>query len=109
MENHFELCTVCNDVYTANQTEIKPELKIYICEDCIDAATYNSIWLCLHCGRAYFRPKNIVIDESTDEELKRAYMLFEETQVIQAIEMCEKCDPNGTERYMKLDITNLDC
>ena len=76
-------------------TEIRPGLTIYICEDCVEAARYNFIWLCLHCGRAYLRPKKIAINEVTP--------------VIQAIEMCQECDPNGTERYMRLEITNMEC
>ena len=90
-------------------TEIRPGLNIYICEDCIEAARYNFIWLCLHCGRAFLRPKKIAIDAVTDEELKMAYILCEKTPVIQAIEMCPECDPNGTERYMKLQIMNMEC
>lgn len=109
MEQHFELCTICNTVYTATHAEIKPGLKIYVCDECVEAATYNFIWLCLHCGRAFLRPKNIVINEAIDEELKEAYMLCKDTQVIQTIEMCQECDPSGTERYMKLQITNMEC
>ena len=95
IDHHFKPCTICNDVYTPMYTEIRPGLNIYVCEDCIEAARYNFIWLCLHCGRAYLLPKKTEINEATP--------------VIQAIEMCKKCDPNGTERYMKLNITNMDC
>ncbi|GBE04278.1 hypothetical protein BMS3Abin09_01211 [bacterium BMS3Abin09] len=95
IEHHLEPCTICNDVYTPMHTEIRPGVHIYICEDCVEAARYNFIWLCLHCGRAYFHLKNITIND--------------ETPVIQAIDMCEKCDANGTERYMKLEITNIEC
>jgi len=108
MENHLELCTVCNDVYTAIHTEIEPGLKIYVCEDCVEAARYNFIWLCLHCGRAYLRPKKIFVNDM-NEALIKAYKLCGESKVIQVIEMCEKCDPNGTERYMKIPITNMEC
>jgi len=109
MKQHFEPCTICNDVYTATHTELRPGVKIYVCENCVEAAKYNFIWLCLHCGKVYLRPKNIVINESTDEYLKKAYMRCKETKVIQAIEMCHECDPNGIERHMKLRITTMEC
>ena len=108
-DKHSDLCTICNDAYTSIHTEIETGQKIFVCEDCIDAATYNFIWLCLHCGRAYLRPKKYVIDETTDEELMRAYVLCEESKVIQTLEMCHKCDASGIERYMKIPIENMDC
>jgi len=95
MEHHLETCTICNDEYTNMHAEIRPGLNIYVCENCIEAARYNFIWVCLHCGRAYLRPKKFTLDK--------------ETQMIQAIEMCRECDPNGTERYMKLQITSMEC
>jgi hypothetical protein len=95
MEHHFEPCTICNDVYTPMHTEIRPGLTIYVCEDCVEAARYNFIWLCLHCGRAYLHPKKPSINEAAP--------------MIQAIEMCRECDQNGTERYMRLEITNMEC
>ena len=94
--NHYmQPCTICNDTYTDMHTEIRPGVDIYVCEDCVEAARYNFIWLCLHCGRAFLRPKKTSIDNGAP--------------VIQAIEMCHKCDPNGTERYMKLEIRNMVC
>jgi len=104
MKSHFEPCTICNDVYTPLYTEVEPGLNIYICEDCIEAARYNFIWLCIHCGRAYLRPKKGMINAVTGEE-----QAHEENKVIQVIGMCHKCDPNGTERYMKLEIINMEC
>ena len=95
MDHHFKPCTICNDVYTPMHTEIRPGVDIYICEDCVEAARYNFIWVCLHCGRAYLCLKNTAVNEGTP--------------VIQAIDMCQKCDPNGTERYMKLEIENMEC
>lgn len=109
IEHNLQPCTICNNVYTDIHIEIRPGQKIYVCEECAEAATYNFIWLCLHCGRAFLRPKNIIINETTDEALKEAYILCIDTQVIQGIEMCKECDPNGTERYMKLHITNMEC
>ena len=44
-------------------TEIRPGVHIYICENCMEAAMYNLIWICLHCGRAYFHLKNITIND----------------------------------------------
>ena len=106
---HFEKCTICQDAYTTTYTEIRPGMNIYVCEDCVDAAKYNFIWLCLHCGKVYLRPKKVVINNTTDEELKNAYMLCGEIQVIQAIEMCHNCDPKGIKRYMNLQVTSMEC
>ena len=108
-ELHLETCTICNDAYTPMHAEIRPGLKIYVCEDCIEAARYNFIWVCLQCGRAYLHPKKFSLNEPTDEELEKTYMAPEETRMIQTIEMCRECDPNGTERYMKLQITAMEC
>lgn len=104
IERHVEPCSICNDVYTAAHTEIEPGVNIYVCEDCVEAARYNFIWLCLHCGRAFLRPKNTAAGK-----MEEKFIFSDENKVIQTINMCHKCDPNGTERYMKLEVVNMEC
>jgi hypothetical protein len=77
-----------------------PGVKIYVCENCLDTAKYNFIWICMNCGKVYIRPKELVIKRIKDFELKRAYLLCANMQIIQGIDMCIECDPEGIINYM---------
>ena len=56
-------------------------------------AKHNFIWICMSCGRSYFRPKSTVLERLTDPELLRAYEACADMQLIQGIDMCIECDP----------------
>jgi hypothetical protein len=77
-----------------------PGVKVYVCDNCLEAAKYNFIWICMSCGAVYIRNKKLVIERITDNELKRAYLLTRDMQIIQGIDMCIKCDPEGVFHYM---------
>jgi hypothetical protein len=79
-----------------------PGVKIFVCENCLEAAKYNFIWICMNCGKVYVRPKALVLSRINDPELKRAYLLCEDMQIIQGLDMCIECDPQGIVNYMKI-------
>lgn len=84
-------------------------MKIYVCANCLEATKYNFIWICMNCGKVYIRPKALVIKKINDYELKRAYMLCAEMRIIEGIDMCIECDPQGIVNYMKNVKAEAEC
>jgi hypothetical protein len=80
-----------------------PGVKIYVCGNCLEAAKYNFIWICINCGKVYITPKALAIKRIKDFELKRAYLLCAHMQIIQGIDMCVECDPEGILNCMNID------
>lgn len=101
IKTRHEKCTICKHEYTSIHTEVTPGVNIYVCSDCLEAAKHNFIWICMGCGQVYLRPKKLVLERLQDEDLKRAYSLCEDMQIIQGIEMCIACDPEGIREYMQ--------
>ncbi len=100
LEVKHEKCTICKHEYTSIYTEAAPGIKIYVCDTCLEAAKHNFIWVCIGCGQVYLRPKKLVIERTLDPELKRAFILCEDMQMIQGIDMCVSCDADGIMNYM---------
>ena len=100
IEAKHEQCTICKKEYTSINTEVMPGIKIYVCNTCLEAAKDNFIWVCISCGQVYLRPKKLVIERMQDIELKKAYMICEDMQLIQGIDICVACDPEGIMNYM---------
>lgn len=107
--NKLEHCTICKDEYTSTHVEVVPNVIIFVCENCLDAAKYNFIWICMGCGQVYVRPKKMVIERTKSYQLKSAYMLCEDLQIIQGIDMCIKCDPNGVYNYRESQKLSANC
>jgi hypothetical protein len=61
------------------------------------------------CGKSYIRPKELVINRIKDYELKRAYMLCKDMQIIQGIDMCISCHPERIVEYMGMQETTIEC
>ncbi len=101
-------CNICKDVYTATSIEIETDLAIFVCADCIETAKDNFIWLCITCGKAYIKPKELVINKVKDPELKKAYMLCQDMQLIQGIE-CIACHPERVVEYMEMQCAGTEC
>ncbi|GBD96058.1 MAG TPA: hypothetical protein ENG83_15105 [Nitrospirae bacterium] len=101
-DNKLQKCNVCKHEYTSIHTEVIPGVKVYVCDNCLEAAKHNFIWICMGCGTVYIRNKKLVIERITDNELKRAYLLCQDKQIIQGIDMCIKCDPEGILNYMDI-------
>lgn len=101
--NRIDQCTVCRHEFTSMHVEASPGLIIYVCESCIESARHNFIWICLNCGKVYIRPKAFMINRIKDPALKQAYALCEDIQIIQGIDICIECDPQGILNYMQTD------
>ncbi len=109
INNKQEQCTICKNEYTSVHTEVQPGVVIYVCDSCLEAAKHNFIWVCMSCGKVYLRPKKMVIERMKNLELKKAYMLCEDMQIIQGIDMCISCDPEGIMNYMDSQKTAMEC
>jgi hypothetical protein len=101
MKKELDICCICKKEHTSMHVEVAPGTVIYVCSNCIDKAKDNFIWLCMSCGRHYMRPKEVVINRVKDPELKRAYMLCKDMQIIQGIDMCIECDPERVVEYVE--------
>ncbi|RJQ20587.1 MAG: hypothetical protein C4560_04650 [Nitrospiraceae bacterium] len=109
INNKHEKCTICKKEYTSTYAEAMPGIKIYVCESCLEAAKNNFIWICMSCGQVYIRPKKLVISRLRDSELLKAYLLCEDMQIIQGIDVCIECDPEGILRYMDTQKMAMEC
>jgi len=109
MKDSIGKCHVCKDACTEQFVEIDHGVAIYVCEDCIEKARDNFIWLCISCGKAYIRPKDLVITRIKDLELKKAYMLCQDLQLIQGIDKCISCHPERIVEYMEMQYAEVEC
>lgn len=100
IDNRHERCNICKHEYTSVHTEVMAGVKIYVCNDCLEAAKHNFIWICMNCGKVYIRNKKLVLARLKNKELKRAYLMCADMQIIQGIDMCIECDPEGVLLYM---------
>jgi Fe2+ or Zn2+ uptake regulation protein len=98
--NKLERCIICRHEYTSTHVEVLPGLSIHVCENCMESAKYNFIWICLNCGKVYRRPKAVVMNRLKDPALKEACVLWEHRQIIRGIDICIECDPQGILSFM---------
>lgn len=94
------LCSLCGERLTSIHAEVMPGTDIHVCENCLELAKHNFVWICMSCGRSYFRPKSTVLERLTDPELLRAYEACADMQLIQGIDMCIACDPESVVEYV---------
>lgn len=109
MSDSVGKCNICKDVYTSTSIEMESEFAIFICADCIEQTKDNFIWLCITCGNVYIKPKYLVINKVKDLAIKKAYMLCEEMQMIQGIDMCIACHPERIIEFMETQYAGVDC
>ena len=102
-------CNICKDTYTKTYAPVSKGKVIYVCGECTEKAKDNFIWLCTHCGKSYLSLKHLVIYRIKDHELKRAYMLCEDKQMIQRIDTCISCNPEKLLNYMERQQVALEC
>lgn len=102
-------CNICKEVYTSTFVDITPDAGIYVCAACIEKSVDNFIWLCITCGKAYIKPKQLVITRVKDHELKKAYMLCQDEQIIQGIDTCIACHPERIIEYMEMQYSEVEC
>jgi hypothetical protein len=98
--NSKGLCSVCREGMTTINAEVAPGQHVFVCEKCLETAKQNFIWICMHCGSAYIRPKSLVLKRLIDPELKRAYLQCADLQIIQGIDRCIECDPEGIVEFV---------
>ncbi|MBI4699366.1 MAG: hypothetical protein HY758_10825 [Nitrospirae bacterium] len=109
LNTKMDMCHICKHEYTSTYVEAMDGIRVFVCENCLEAAKHNFIWVCMGCGKVYVRPKALVIDSIKDFELKRAYLLCQDMQIIQGIDMCIKCDPEGIINYVKNVKVGMEC
>lgn len=91
--NRLDQCTICKHEYTTIHCEVVPGVIIFVCQDCLDAAKDNFVWICMGCGQVYLRPKAYVLDRINNDELREAYEACDDVQIIQGLDACVQCDP----------------
>ncbi len=109
MKNEIGKCDVCGTDFTRIHVHISSGKKVFICAECVEKAKDNFIWLCLSCGKTFIKPKELVITRIKDRELKKAYLLCKDTQVIQGIDMCISCTPELIVKYMEMQEVGMEC
>ena len=109
INNKQKMCNICGKEYTSIHCETQPGINIYVCEGCIETAKDNFIWICMDCGKVYIRSKKMVIERTRDLELKKSYMLSEDKIIIQGIDMCLSCSPEGIRYHINSQIPTTEC
>ena len=89
------LCIVCKEAMTTTNTEIEGGMKIFVCDKCLETTKQNFIWICMGCHNVYIRPKSIVLQRLSESHLRKAYEVCENLQIIQGLDRCIECDPEG--------------
>ena len=93
-------CDICRKEQTSTYVELKPGMLIRVCSECMEKTRDNFIWLCTGCGTAYFRPREMVIERLENSGAENSAMMCEDIQLIQTIDMCLECDPQGIMDWM---------
>ena len=57
----------------------------------------------MNCGDVYIRNKKTVLERINNNALKRAYLICENMKIIQGIDKCIECDPEGILVYMNME------
>ena len=101
-------CNLCREEYTSTHIEVKPGTILYVCNRCLEKAKENFVWVCINCGQAYFRPKELILSRLQDAGMEHAPLLCEGVQLIQGIDICIACDPEGIMDYVSAKNAGLD-
>jgi hypothetical protein len=96
----IELCNICKKEFTSIHIEALPGFKLYVCKDCVEDSKHNFIWICLKCGKTYIRPKELINQRINGYRPKNLSIFTDEVQIIQGLEMCIKCNPEGILLYV---------
>ena len=101
MYDSIKECNICKKEYTSMHVEVKPGIIIHACPQCLEKTKDSFIWICVSCGKTYFRPKEAVVSRLEGYGLENAALLCEGTQLIMGIDMCIECNPQGIVDYVK--------
>lgn len=97
--NTIAQCDICRREYTSFHFEAVRGSKLYVCQVCLQSSKSNFIWICLNCGKSYQRPKNLVMNRLNGYGIKFAALLYE-SKIIQGVDMCLACNPEGIVEYV---------
>jgi hypothetical protein len=100
MYNAIGQCNICKKEYTSMHVEYRPGIIAYVCPACLEKTKDNFVWLCTNCGKAYFRPKKLVLNKLENSGLENASVLCDGMQLIMGIEICIECNPQGIVEYV---------
>jgi hypothetical protein len=100
MYDSIKQCDICKQEYTSMHVEVKPGVIIHACPNCLEKAKDHFIWICVSCGKSYFRPKEAVLSRLESYGLENASMLCDGVQLILGIDMCIECNPQGIIDYV---------
>ena len=101
-------CSICKEQYTSTHIEVGPGTILYVCAGCMKKSKENFVWVCVNCGQAYFRPKDLILSRLQDKGVDQAPLLCEGAQLIQGIDICIACDPEGIMEYMSARNAHMD-
>jgi len=108
MFNSLEQCHLCRKEYTSMHVEVKPGVLVYACSSCLEKAKDSFIWVCINCGKAYFRPKDLVLNRLQGYGLENADILCNGAQLIMGTDICIDCDPQGILEYVQSGSDDLE-
>jgi hypothetical protein len=100
MYDSIKQCNICKKEYTSMHVEVKPGVIIHACPKCLDKAKDSFIWICVGCGKTYFRSKESVLSRLESYGLENAELLCDGAQLIMGIDMCIDCNPQGIVDYV---------
>ncbi len=101
-------CDICKKEHTSMRMAIKTGVIGDVCPSCLEKTRDNFIWLCMNCGKSYFRPKESVINRLKRLGIEKASQLCTGVQLIQGIDICIECNPKGILRYVNIKNSKFD-
>ncbi|MEN8263831.1 MAG: hypothetical protein ABFR82_10235 [Nitrospirota bacterium] len=104
MSDSLGQCNICKKEYTTTHVEAKPGVQIYVCPNCLEKSKDNFIWVCTNCGKSHSRPKKMILNRLAHSGLENANLLSEGVPLIQGIDICIECDPEGILEYVMANI-----
>ena len=71
-----------------------------MCENCLEAAKDNFVFICMNCGEVFLRAKDLFLEKINIPELFQAYLDCRDLQIIQGLDRCIKCDTERISGYL---------
>jgi len=99
-EHRTDFCQICKQEQTSIYAEPVRDFKVFVCENCLEAAKYNFVFICLSCGEVFIREKNLFLEKINIPQLFEAYMDCKDLQIIQGLDKCIKCDTERLSKYL---------
>lgn len=99
-EHRLDFCSICKHEQATVYSQPMPNVKVFICDNCLEAAKYNFIFICMNCQKVHLRAKKLFLQTINDPQLLQAYLDCQDMQIIQGIDVCMECDPRGISEYV---------